>query len=178
MLELWGGLLTGLEALRPSAPHHPSDKATPSYYTKNESFASEISKMWCVLISTNRGVFIVVQGGVTNLVKSLTHQVVVGRPSHMAGRPCGSASTAVPFPFSCRRVHEVTGQTDIKHGRSVRGFSQPATPWAHWSVTFAHCLLVSGTSPGWHLFWCNFKFPCNFLKCTNLAHMFLKSNKH
>jgi hypothetical protein len=39
-----------------------------------------------VLISTGRGgVFIGVQGGVTNLVKSVTHQVVVGRPSHMVG---------------------------------------------------------------------------------------------
>jgi hypothetical protein len=30
----------------------------------------------------------------------------------------------------------------------------------------------------WHLFWWNFNFPCKFLKCSNLAHMFLKSNKH
>jgi hypothetical protein len=40
----------------------------------------------CVLISTGRGVFIRVQGGVTDLVKSVTHQVV-------ASRQCGSAST-------------------------------------------------------------------------------------
>jgi hypothetical protein len=47
----------------------------------------------CVaLISTGRGVFIGVQGGVTNLVKSVTHQVVAGRPSHMDGRPWSSAS--------------------------------------------------------------------------------------
>jgi hypothetical protein len=46
-----------------------------------------------VLISTGRGVFIGVQGGVTDLVKSITHQVVADRPSHVAGRPCGSAST-------------------------------------------------------------------------------------
>jgi hypothetical protein len=49
--------------------------------------------MVCVLISTVRGVFIGVQGGVTDLVKSVTHQVVAGRPSHMAGQPCGLAST-------------------------------------------------------------------------------------
>jgi hypothetical protein len=47
----------------------------------------------CVLISTGRGVFIWVQGRVTDLVKSVTHQVVAGRPSHVAGQPCGSAST-------------------------------------------------------------------------------------
>jgi hypothetical protein len=46
----------------------------------------------CVLISTGRGVFIGVQGGVTYLVKSVTHQVVTGRPSYMAGRPCGLSS--------------------------------------------------------------------------------------
>jgi hypothetical protein len=49
--------------------------------------------MVCVLISTGRGVFIGVQGGVTDMVKSVTRQVVPGRPSHVAGRPCGSAST-------------------------------------------------------------------------------------
>jgi hypothetical protein len=48
MLELRGGLPIGWEALRTSEPHHSSDKATPSYYIKNESFASEISKIWCV----------------------------------------------------------------------------------------------------------------------------------
>jgi hypothetical protein len=47
----------------------------------------------CVLISTSRGVFIGVQGGVTDLVKSVTGQVMAGRPSHVARRPCVSAST-------------------------------------------------------------------------------------
>jgi hypothetical protein len=51
-------------------------------------------KVVCVaLISTSRGVFIGVQGEVTNLVKLVTCQVVVGRPSHMAGRPWSLAST-------------------------------------------------------------------------------------
>jgi hypothetical protein len=42
--------------------------------------------VYVALIFTGRGVFIEVQGGVTDLVKSVTHQVVVGQPSHMAGR--------------------------------------------------------------------------------------------
>jgi hypothetical protein len=44
--------------------------------------------MWCVcvLISTDRAVFIGVQGGVIDLVKLVTRQVV-------ADRPCGSVST-------------------------------------------------------------------------------------
>jgi hypothetical protein len=42
----------------------------------------------CVsLISTDRGVFIGVHGEVTDLVKSVTCQVVAGQPIHMAGRP-------------------------------------------------------------------------------------------
>jgi hypothetical protein len=44
MLELRGGPPTGREALWPSEPRHSPDKATPSYYTKNGSFASGISK--------------------------------------------------------------------------------------------------------------------------------------
>jgi hypothetical protein len=50
MLELRGGLPTGQEALRPLEPCHSPDKATPSYYTMNERFASGISKGWCVCI--------------------------------------------------------------------------------------------------------------------------------
>jgi hypothetical protein len=38
-------------------------------------------------------VFIGVQGGVTDLVKSVTRQVVAGRPSHMADQPWSLAST-------------------------------------------------------------------------------------
>jgi hypothetical protein len=40
----------------------------------------------CVLISTGRGVFIGIQGGVTNFV-------VADWPNHMASQPCGLAST-------------------------------------------------------------------------------------
>jgi hypothetical protein len=93
VLKLQGGLPIGREALQPSEPRHFLDKATSSYYTKNESFINGISKMWCVLISIGRGVFIGVQGGVTDLVKSVTSQVVAGQPSHVAGWPCGSAFT-------------------------------------------------------------------------------------
>jgi hypothetical protein len=40
----------------------------------------------CVLISTGIRIFIGVQGGITDLIKSVTRQVV-------AGRPCGLVST-------------------------------------------------------------------------------------
>jgi hypothetical protein len=68
-LKLQGGLPIDREALQPSEPRHSPHNAMPSYYTMNGSFTSGISKMWCVLISTGRGVFIGVQGGVTDLVK-------------------------------------------------------------------------------------------------------------
>jgi hypothetical protein len=69
-----------------------SQWASPTTTTKLKPL--QVENYECVvLISTSRGVFIGVQGGVTNLVKSVTHQVVADRPSHMAGRPWSSAST-------------------------------------------------------------------------------------
>jgi hypothetical protein len=72
-LELRGGLPIGREALRHSEPHHSSDEVTPNYYTKNESFISGISKMWCVCVSTftMRRVFIGVNRTPTDLDKSV-----------------------------------------------------------------------------------------------------------
>jgi hypothetical protein len=83
-----------------------------------------------------------------------------------------------PLPPLGECHREANPQEAVRWGRPARRFGRPATPWAHWSVAFAHCLLMSGTPPVWHLFWWNSKFPCNFLKCSNLTPMFLKSNKH
>jgi hypothetical protein len=52
------------------------------------------------LISTGRVVFIGVQGGVIDLVKLVTHQVVANRPSHVAGRPCSLASIDLQLGIS------------------------------------------------------------------------------
>jgi hypothetical protein len=57
-------------------------------------------------ISTDRGLFIGVQGGVTDLVKSVTCQVVAGRPSHMADRPWSSASTDLQLGIPLYRLLE------------------------------------------------------------------------
>jgi hypothetical protein len=51
-LKVRGGLPTGREALRSLEPHHSPNKSMPSSYTKKERFASGISKMWCVCVST------------------------------------------------------------------------------------------------------------------------------
>jgi hypothetical protein len=94
VLELRGGLSTVREALRPSEPCHSPDKVMPSNYTKNEIFASGISKMWCVCVDFHREeVFIGVNGTPADLDKSVWHHVVAGRPSHVAGRSGESAST-------------------------------------------------------------------------------------
>jgi hypothetical protein len=53
---------------------------------------------------TMRGVFIGVNGTSTDLEKSVWCQVVVWRPSHMADRPCGAASTDSGFSSSSRCV--------------------------------------------------------------------------
>jgi hypothetical protein len=86
--ELRGGFLKGREALQPSEPRHSPDKATPSYYTKNRSFASGISKMWCVLISTGRVVFIGPWGELHRLGQG-GNLPSGGRPTKPRGRPAG-----------------------------------------------------------------------------------------
>jgi hypothetical protein len=53
-----------------------------------------------------RGVFIGVQGGVTDLVKLVTRQVVVGRPSHMAGRAWAPSSTDFWLRIPCYHLFE------------------------------------------------------------------------
>jgi hypothetical protein len=84
----------------------------------------------CVLISTGRVVFIGVQEGVTDLVKSVTRQVVADRPSHMAGWPQGLASTnfrlripyyrlldSVTVKLTRERLQSGAGQTGGLTGR-------------------------------------------------------------
>jgi hypothetical protein len=85
--------LTSWEALRPSEPRHSPDMATPSYYTKNESFASGISKCGVCQIFTSMEVFIGPWRSSNDLAEVVTHHVVAGRPSHMASRPMTSVST-------------------------------------------------------------------------------------
>jgi hypothetical protein len=52
------------------------------------------------------GIFIVVQGGVTDLIKLVTCQVLAGRPSHMAGRPPDPASTDFQLQIPCYHLLE------------------------------------------------------------------------
>jgi hypothetical protein len=151
VLELRGGLPIGQEALWPSEPHHSPDKARPSYYTKNESFASGISKMWCVSSHFHcRGVFIGPWGSSTDLENSVWCQVVAGRPSHMAGRPGGAASTNFlhrPSLLLLVCVLKAVGQTNKKHSRPAKEFGQPTGPGALLAWGLAHSVHVSNTPP-------------------------------
>jgi hypothetical protein len=74
----------GWEALGPSEPRHSPNKATLSYYTKNESVASGISKMWCMLRFPREGVFIGSWGSSTDLAEAVTQKVAAGWPSRMS----------------------------------------------------------------------------------------------
>jgi hypothetical protein len=79
------------------------------------------------MISTNRRVFIGVQGGVTDLVKSVTRQVVAGWPSHVASHPWSSASTNLYLGILLYRLLEsVTAKPT--HERLQGGAGQLATP--------------------------------------------------
>jgi hypothetical protein len=89
------------------------------------------NRVWCVDFHRwGGGVFIGVQGGVTDLVKSVTHQVVDGRPSHVARRPQGLAFTDFWLRISCYRLLE---SVTVKptHERLQSGAGRPVglTGW-------------------------------------------------
>jgi hypothetical protein len=88
----------------PSELCHSPDKAMHNYYTKNESFASGIFKVWCVCTDFHR------RGASYRAVGEL-HRLgwggispCDGRPSHMAEWPGGMASTTLVVPLSCRHM--------------------------------------------------------------------------
>jgi hypothetical protein len=89
------------------------------------------------LITNDRGVFIAVQGGVTDLVKLITRQVVADRPSHMAQWPRGPTSTDFLLRIPCYRLLESVTVKPTRE-RLQSGTGQPATPWTHWSKQPLH----------------------------------------
>jgi hypothetical protein len=69
----------------------------------------------CIIPSVG-GVFIGVPGAVTDLIKSVIHQVLVDRPSHVAGRPSSVASTDSRPRVSFHRLLESITAKET-HGR-------------------------------------------------------------
>jgi hypothetical protein len=125
--------------------------------------------------SIGRGVFIGVRGAITDLIKSVTCQVMAGRPWSVAStnsRPC--------VPFYCL-LESVTAKETHRRLQSGAGrlgslVSRPPTgPTCPWPLhTASSCQVHSRVT----LIFVESTFPCNFLKSSNLAPMFLKSNRH
>jgi hypothetical protein len=68
------------------------------------------------------------------LVKLVTHQVVAGRPSHVAEQPQGPVSTDFERQISCYRL---LGSVTVKptHERLQSGASRPPPgPTSQWSL--------------------------------------------
>jgi hypothetical protein len=118
-----------------------------------------------------------------DLERSAWRQVVVGRPSHVAGRwverPPPTFSTALAFIFLCRHVcmnpRAEPPQTLAARPRSWAGQHAlgPVWPgvWPTWSMRQIH---PRGDDDFdiWSI------SLCHPLKCSNLVRKFLKSNKH
>jgi hypothetical protein len=99
----------------------------------------------------------VVQGGVTDLIKLVTRQLLAGWPSHVAEWPPSPASNSL-LPPPEERAREANLQVAAKWGRPAREFGQPDAPWAHWSVAFVHCLLSVRCIPRVTLILVEFQF--------------------
>jgi hypothetical protein len=130
--ELRGGLPTEREALRPSEPRHSPDKATPSCYTKNESFPNGISKVWCVCSDFHRrGVFIGLWGSSTDLSGAVPHQVAADLAMWPAGwvewLPLPS-STFLAIPFCVETCPQSYGPNRLKTWTVVQGVGPPGHP--------------------------------------------------
>jgi hypothetical protein len=119
------------------------DRVLPVLLLQTETFTSGELQVVCVpLISTGMRVFIGVQRGVTDLVKSVTCQVVANRPSLW---PVGHG-VRPPLTFSLGFPSTASWRVSLR-SQPVSGCKVGPADWAHWSAALAHCLLMSGTPP-------------------------------
>jgi hypothetical protein len=101
------------------------------------------SRVW-YLEFHRQGVFIGVQGRVTNLIKSVTHQVLAGRPSHVAEWSPSLASTDIQLWIPCYRLLESVPmkpthdrlQSGVGWPGSLAG-QPPSTPTGQWTLHIA-----------------------------------------
>jgi hypothetical protein len=108
------------------------------------------SIVWCVEFY-RYGVFIGVTGAVTDLIKSVMHQVFSGRPSHVASWPSSAASTnsrsRVPFHHLWESViaRETYGRLQSGADRPGSLAGQPLTgPTYQWPLhTATSCQVFS-----------------------------------
>jgi hypothetical protein len=82
-------------------------------------------------LSLGRGVFIGVQGGVIDLIKSVTCHMLAGQPIHVAGRPSSPASTDFKVWIPCYRLLESMLVKQTREGMQVGSVSQGVWPTGH-----------------------------------------------
>jgi hypothetical protein len=101
------------------------DRALPALLLLNQNLYKwrTTSRVW-YLKYHRHGVFIRVQGGVTNLIKLVTCQVLASRPSHGAGLPPSPASTKFQhwIPYHCLQESVAVKPT---HERLQSGAGRP-----------------------------------------------------
>jgi hypothetical protein len=115
------------------------DRASPVLLLLNRNLYKWriICRVWCVDFHYE-GAFIGVNGTSTDLERSVWHQVVAGRPSHMAHRPGEQPpltfSTDSSFSSSCRRV-------------ATKALAEPPQTLAGWPRSWADRLALGPTRP-------------------------------
>jgi hypothetical protein len=114
------------------------------------------SRVWCgVLNSIGRGLFIGVQGGVTNLITSVTCQVLASWPRHMVSQPLSPASIDLRLQIPCCRLLEsvpVKQTRDSLQSGAARSGSligrPPPRPTGQWPLhTASSCQVHSCGDP-------------------------------
>jgi hypothetical protein len=95
-LRLLSKLKRRLDSTRLSTPN----RASPAFLLLNWNLYKwrTTSRVWCVN-SIGRGVFIGVPRAITNSIKSVIHQVLASRPSHVVGQPWVAASMTPGIKF-------------------------------------------------------------------------------
>jgi hypothetical protein len=123
-----------------------------------------------VLISSTRGVFIGVQGGVTNLVKLKTHQVVADWPSHGV-QPRPTFSLGFPSTASWR----VSPQSQHARGCKVGLAGHPLGPLVSGPCTLPPHVRYT---PGVTLLLVEFQISLKFLEMLQFGTYFPEIKKH
>jgi hypothetical protein len=147
-LELWAGLPIGREALQPLEPRHFPDKTMPIYYTKNGSFVSGISKMWCVFsFPPLGGIYITVEE--LHRLREVSLAPSGGRPA----KPCGQRArysslhwlSPLPWPSTphvdtCPRSRRPTWDKKYQAGQGGWSVGQPMGPFGLGFGPFGPCV--------------------------------------
>jgi hypothetical protein len=126
--------------LQSSSEDSTPDRASPTLLLLNWNLYKwrTTSRVWC-LDFHYEGVFIGVNGTSTDLDRSVWRQVEVGRPSHVAGRSGGTASTDSAFSSlrRCMATKALAEPPQTLTGRPTPGPTQPGV-WPTWSMCPIH----------------------------------------